>query len=58
MIAYIEFDVDDDFKRGKCGKCPFSHYDKNNKLVCSMFVDGNHCEVKFRKGSDKNGKKN
>lgn len=53
-IAYIEFEVDDDFDAGECNSCPFSYWSEHyDGYVCSLWND--ECGIKFRK---KEGKRN
>ena len=54
MIALLEFEVDDDFKRGDCNDCPISHFDSNFDLVCPMYLNANECKIKIKKEGEKN----
>jgi hypothetical protein len=56
-IAYVEFEVDDDFHKMDCAGCPFAYWsDKDNGYVCPIYYG--ECRVKIKKVGDKNEQQN
>lgn len=57
-VAYLEFEVDDNFQKGQCKRCPLAHFNDELGLVCPMYLHASECEIMVKKGSEKNGKQN